>query len=88
MCVFIQRYMISGVRRAAPSHSRNTTTSRSQCCNTLLDHPPIRVSIQLQAKYIPSLVLGFWDKNTMVCAGAMLFRPGIYGHYQDIELST
>ena len=33
----------------------------------------------------PFLVLGFWDKNTGICAGAM---PGFSGHYQDRGISS
>ena len=37
------------------------------------------------ARRIIPFVLGLWDKNTEICAGAM---PGFSGHYQDLGTST
>ena len=34
----------------------------------------------------PSLVLSFWDINTLAYAGGMPFRWDFFGHYQNIEL--
>ena len=36
-------------------------------------------------RMIPVLVLGFWDKNIVICAGAM---PGFSGDNQDLGFSS
>ena len=50
--------------------------------------PTLKISLQ-DGRFIPFLVLGFWDKNTGLCAGAMPYiSPGFSGHYQDLGISS
>ena len=35
---------------------------------------PIHAKNKISGRVIPLLVLGFWDKNTGICAGAMSYR--------------
>ena len=42
----------------------------------------------IAGRFIPFLVLDFWDKTTGICAGAMPYRRDFSGHYQDIGISS
>ena len=42
---------------------------------------------KIAGRIIPFLALVFWDKTTVVCAGAMPYRGDLPGHYQDLSLT-
>ena len=42
----------------------------------------------IAGRIIPFLVLGFWDKNAGIYAGAMPYRPVFFGHHQDLGMSS
>ena len=62
----------------------NTTPSVTRCTSEGLFHANLSVTTQNW----PFSVLGFWDKNTGICAGAMPYRPGFSGPYQDLGISS
>ena len=51
-----------------------TVPSRARSPDRLLGGFILRTKNKIAGRLIPFLVLGFWDKNTGICAGAMPYR--------------
>ena len=52
--------------------------------HTLTNSPTYAVQC-LTFTHAMNKITGFWDKNTVTCAGAMPYiSPGFSGHYQDL----
>ena len=67
-------------------HTGPATMCKVSAVRGALEHSScaIHAKNKFVGRIISFLVLGFWDKNIGICAGAV--SPGFTGHYQDLGI--